>query len=48
MNVGIILAGGTGTRVGAGIPKQFIEVQGKPILAYTLEIFEENDNISAI
>ena len=48
MNVGIILAGGIGTRVGAGIPKQFVEVQEKPILAYTLEIFQRNDNIDAI
>lgn len=48
MNVAIILAGGTGTRVGANIPKQFIEVQGKPILAYTLEIFQINKNIDAI
>ena len=48
MNVGVILAGGTGARVGAGIPKQFINVQGKPILAYTLEIFQKNGNIDAI
>ncbi|MEY8338001.1 2-C-methyl-D-erythritol 4-phosphate cytidylyltransferase [Lachnospiraceae bacterium 62-35] len=48
MNVGVILAAGTGTRVGAGIPKQFIKVQGKPILAYTLEIFQKNKNIDAI
>ena len=48
MNVGVILAGGTGTRVGAGIPKQFIQVQNKPILAYTLEIFQENPLIDAI
>lgn len=48
MNIGVILAGGTGTRVGAGIPKQFIRVQGKPILAYTLELFQENENIDAI
>ena len=48
MNIAIILAGGTGTRVGAGIPKQFIEVQGKPILAYTLLNFENNDRIDAI
>ena len=33
MNIAIILAGGTGTRVGAGRPKQFIEVLGKPVLA---------------
>lgn len=48
MNIAIILAGGTGTRVGAGIPKQFVEVKGKPILAYTLELFEKNKNIDAI
>ncbi len=48
MNVAIILAGGTGTRVGASIPKQFIEVQGKPILAYTLNNFQINPEIDAI
>lgn len=48
MNVAIVLAGGTGTRIGAGIPKQFIPIQGKPILAYTLERFEHNKNIDAI
>ena len=48
MNIAIVLAGGTGTRVGADIPKQFIKVMGKPILAYTLEIFQKNQNIDAI
>lgn len=48
MNVAVILAGGTGTRVGADIPKQFIEVDGKPILAYTIELFEQNSQIDAI
>lgn len=48
MNTVIILAGGTGTRVGAGKPKQFIEVLGKPVLAYTIEIFQKNDYIDAI
>ena len=48
MNIGIILAGGTGTRIGAGKPKQFIEILGKPILAYTLDIFQKNKNIDAI
>ena len=48
MNTVIILAGGTGTRVGADRPKQFIDVLGKPVLAYTCEIFQENDNIDAI
>ena len=48
MNVAIILAGGTGTRIGAGMPKQFIRIMDKPILAYTLEIFQNNRNIDAI
>ncbi len=48
MNVGLILAGGVGSRVGAPIPKQFVRVFGKPILAYTLDIFECNKNIDAI
>ena len=48
MNIAVILAGGTGTRVGADIPKQFIEIMGKPILAYTLENFNKNEQIDAI
>ena len=48
MNTAIVLAGGTGTRVGADIPKQFIKVMGKPILAYTLERFQDNEEIDAI
>ena len=48
MNIGVILAGGTGTRVGADIPKQFIKVLGKPILAYTLDNFQNDDQIDAI
>lgn len=48
MNIAIVLAGGTGTRVGAGRPKQFIEVLGKPVLAYTCEIFQQNERIDAI
>ena len=48
MNVAIILAGGVGSRVGANIPKQFIEVLGKPVLAYTLEAFQNHPEIDAI
>ena len=48
MNTVIILAGGTGSRVGAGKPKQFIEVLGKPVLAYTCEIFQKNGHIDAV
>lgn len=36
MNIAIIVAGGVGQRVGRNIPKQFIKVNGKPIMVYTL------------
>lgn len=48
MNIAVILAGGVGNRVGAGIPKQFIEVLGKPVLAYTIEPFEKHSDVDAI
>ena len=48
MNVALILAGGVGSRLGAGIPKQFIEILGKPILAYTIEAFEKHPETDAI
>jgi 2-C-methyl-D-erythritol 4-phosphate cytidylyltransferase len=39
----IIVAGGKGLRMQTDIPKQFIELQGKPILMYTLEVFHRYD-----
>lgn len=48
MNVALILAGGVGNRLGAKIPKQFIEVCGKPVLAYTIEAFEKHPEIDAV
>lgn len=48
MNVAIIIAGGVGSRVGASIPKQFIEIEGKPVLAYTLENFNAHPMIDSI
>lgn len=48
MNVPIILAGGVGSRVGAGKPKQFIEILGKPVLVYTIELFQNHPEIDAI
>jgi len=46
--IAVVLAGGTGSRIGSDIPKQFIKVQGKPILAYTLEAFQNNALINTI
>ena len=44
----VILAGGEGSRMGYNIPKQFIEIYNKPIIIYTLEIFQKNQNIKGI
>lgn len=46
--VAIILAGGTGKRLGADIPKQFLKVNNKMIIEYTIEAFQNNDRIDEI
>lgn len=48
MITAMILAGGVGSRVGADRPKQFVEVLGKPVLAYTIEIFQDHPAVDAI
>jgi len=48
MNIAMILAGGSGNRFGGDVPKQYTEVMGKPVLAYTLEVFEKCADIDAI
>lgn len=35
----LIVAGGSGNRMGASVPKQFLEIEGKPVLLYTFEAF---------
>ncbi len=47
-NIAIILAGGTGNRLNAGIPKQFIKLAGKTILEHTLCTFQNNEQINEI
>ena len=47
-NYVILLAGGVGKRMGGDIPKQFMEVEGKPIIVYTLERFQCNPQVEKI
>lgn len=47
-NYVILLAGGVGKRMGADIPKQFMEVDGKPIIVYSIENFQRNPQIEKI
>lgn len=45
----IILAGGVGVRMKtSGMPKQFLSLYGKPIICYTLEVFEQCEEIDQI
>lgn len=48
MNIAVILAGGSGTRMGSDIPKQFIDVYGKPLIIHTIESFDVNSRIDKI
>lgn len=48
MTTALILSGGTGTRLGADIPKQYIEIGGKTILAYCLEMLFNHPEIDAV
>jgi len=48
MNYGIILSGGTGTRLGAAIPKQYIEVGGRPIILYSTQTLLDDPHIDAL
>lgn len=48
MNIAIIIAGGSGSRMGQDIPKQFINIYDKPVLIYTLEGFQKHPEIDAI
>ena len=48
MVVALLTAAGTGSRMGQDIPKQFIHVQNKPVIAYTLERFQNSPQIDEI
>ena len=48
MNIAIVFAGGSGVRMGTGIPTQFLEINGKPIIVYTLQMFQYHDKIDKI
>lgn len=46
--IAMILAGGVGKRLGAGKPKQFVELLGKPMIVYSMEIYEKSPLIDYI
>jgi len=48
MNIALIFAGGVGSRMGASLPKQFLKINGKPILVHTVELFQCHEDIDVI
>lgn len=48
MNIALVLSGGTGSRLGADIPKQYLEVNKKTIIAYCLETLSKSPDIDGI
>ena len=48
MNIALIIAGGSGQRMNQDIPKQFLNVNDKPVIIYTLEAFQRHPNIDKI
>ena len=48
MNVALLTAAGSGTRMQLNIPKQFIHVDDKPVIIYTMEAFQNHPSIDAI
>jgi 2-C-methyl-D-erythritol 4-phosphate cytidylyltransferase len=47
-NIGLLIAGGSGNRMHQNIPKQFLTVNEKPVIVYTLEAFQNHPEIDAI
>ena len=47
-NIGLLIAGGSGNRMHQDIPKQFITVNERPVIVYTLEAFEKHPEIDSI
>lgn len=48
MNIALIIAGGSGNRMGQDIPKQFMHVEGCPIIIHTMQCFQKHPDIDAI
>ena len=48
MNIALLIAGGSGNRMGQDIPKQFMHVDGVPIIIRTMQCFQQHPDVSAI
>lgn len=47
-NIAVVLAGGSGMRLGAEVPKQFLTVGGRLVIEHSIEAFEQNPHIHEV
>lgn len=47
-NIAVVLSGGTGSRMGLDLPKQYIELSGKPVIVYTLEQLQRCETVDGV
>ena len=48
MNIAVILAGGTGSRMGSSVPKQFMQLQGRAVIEYPIDTFDHHEAIDEV
>ena len=46
--IAVVLAGGTGTRMGSAVPKQLLHLAGRPVLQHSIEAFEESEDVDEV
>lgn len=47
-NIAIVLAGGSGKRMGTNVPKQYLEIRGRMVIEYAIDAFDRNENIDEV
>lgn len=47
-NIAVILSGGSGSRFGGALPKQFTKLAGKAVIEYTIDVFEQSEFVDEI
>ncbi len=47
-NIAVVLAGGTGSRIGGAVPKQFLPLEGREVIEYSVDAFNDHEAISEV
>lgn len=47
-NIAVVLAGGSGRRMGTNVPKQYLEIRGRMVIEYAIDAFDKNPHIDEV